>query len=107
MTRRLSQGRRIRDHQAGGTISGRLYGIAVGAGAGTIVNAGGLSGKDAVYFSAGYNNRLIDDPGATFSGPVLGGNTAGGSAVSTLELASGSAAGTLAGLGHSSLILVR
>ncbi len=68
---------------------------------GTVVNAGtiesnqGASGV-AVHFSGG-NARLIDDPGAVFVGAIYGGN--GGTAV--LELASGSSAGTITGLGTS------
>ena len=66
-------------------------------GGGTVVNAGtiqsntGRSGT-AVAFG-GPGNLLIDDPGAVFTGTVM---TTG---ASTLELASGSSAGTISGLG--------
>ena len=65
------------------------------ANAGTIESNQGASGV-AVHFSGG-NARLIDDPGAVFVGAIYGGN--GGTAV--LELASGSSAGTITGLGTS------
>jgi Hint domain len=51
-----------------------------------------------VFFGRG-NNRLVDHPGAVFVGNVDGGNTLGSTSVSTLELASGTSAGTLVGLG--------
>jgi hypothetical protein len=65
--------------------------------AGTIaVNTGGNHGTDAIKFGSG-TNRLIVDPGAVFIGAVYGGS--GGTSV--LELASGSSAGTITGLGTS------
>ena len=69
---------------------------------GTITNqtGGAISGgTDAVTFAAGHTNRLVIDPGATFTGTVDGGNTIGAASISTLELASGASAGTLSGLG--------
>ncbi|HTW71161.1 MAG TPA: Hint domain-containing protein [Acetobacteraceae bacterium] len=82
-----------------GTIGGH-DGIYVSGGAVTVVNAGEISGSvDAIAFLAGQTNRLIVDPGAVFVGTVSGGNTIGAAAVSTLELASGTSAGTLSGLG--------
>ena len=85
----------------------------------TITNAGTIAsnyagGRDALVFGGG-TNRLIIDPGAVFVGTVSGsgpvtlapsGNThvigtANGIGTTTLELASGSSAGTLAGLGTS------
>ena len=63
--------------------------------AGTIESNQGTSGT-AVWFTGG-NARLIDDPGALFIGAIYGGS--GGTAV--LELASGSSAGTITGLGSS------
>ena len=52
-----------------------------------------------MQLGAGASNRLVIDPGATFRGTVTGGNAIGGTAISTLELASGAGAGTLTGLG--------
>ncbi len=81
-----------------GTITA-LYGI-WSQGAGTIVNAGSLYGlNDAVKFVSGYTNRLVVDPGATFTGTVTGGNAIGAAPNSTLELAAGTGTGTLSGIG--------
>ncbi len=81
------------------TIAGTSDGIRIYIG-GTVVDAGTISGgTDAVYFHAGYSNRLVVDPGAVFIGTLEGGNTVGATATSTLELASGAGAGTLSGLG--------
>jgi len=68
----------------------------------TVINQGiinGVTGGAAVQFGAGANQRLVIDPGAVFRGTVDGGNTAGSTAVSTLELASSASMGTLSGLG--------
>jgi collagen type I/II/III/V/XI/XXIV/XXVII alpha len=89
-----------------GVITGTQFGAYFTNGPGTIVNAGtigetttaGLVGN-GVGFDAGYANRLIDEPGAAFLGLVDGGNTIGAAYVSTLELASGTTAGTLSGIG--------
>ena len=82
---------------AGGTIGGGL-GVQL-TGLGTLENAGSIYGAtDAVRFAAGGANRLIDDPGGSFSGMVDGGNTIGATAASTLELTSGASTGTLSGL---------
>ncbi len=84
-----------------GSITGQNYGVDL-TGGGTVTNQTGGSisgGIDAVKFGAGYANRLVIQPGASFSGLVDGGNTIGASYVSTLELASASGAGTLSGLG--------
>ena len=82
---------------AGGTIAGGQAGI---AGFGTVVDAGtitaGASGY-AVDFAAGYDNRLVLQPGAVLAGKLDGGNAIGSANTSTLELAAGS--GTLAGFG--------
>ena len=84
---------------AGGTISGN-WGIADTTAAATVITAGTITGNNgtAVTFASGFANRLVDDPGAVFNGLVDGGNAAGGTVVSTLELAAG-AQGTLDGLG--------
>jgi hypothetical protein len=81
---------------SGGTITG-AFAVQVTAGT-TIENAGSIGGATAaVSFASGAGNRLLVDPGATFTGQVNGGNTIGSSFVSTLELTAGS--GTLTGLG--------
>ena len=87
-------------NQATGTITGGTIGVYATNGAGTVVNAGSIGGGTyAVNLQAGYSSRLIVDPGAVFSGTVDGGNTIGATIASTLELASGTIAGTLSGLG--------
>jgi Hint domain len=85
---------------AGGSITG-YHGIADLTGGGTVVNAGSIDGTGiyAVSLVAGYANLVAIDPGASFTGEVDGGNAVGATAISTLELASGSSAGTLSGLG--------
>jgi fibronectin-binding autotransporter adhesin len=62
---------------------------------GTLANFGAVSGGGAteVAFGSG-TDRLILGPGATF-----GGNVVGGGVHTTLELAAGTGAGTLSGLG--------
>ncbi len=81
-----------------GDIVGSTYGVTLGP-SGTVANAGTIAGQvDAVKFTAGYDNRLIFDPGAVFVGIVDGGNP-NGPAVSTLELASGASDGTVSGIG--------
>ncbi|MEI7713938.1 MAG: Hint domain-containing protein [Rhodospirillales bacterium] len=86
-------------NQAGGLASAH-HGIYVASGSATVENAGSVFGDiDAVHFAAGSDNRLILDPGFALSGLVEGGNTIGATAVSTLELASGASAGTIANLG--------
>ena len=96
----LDQGGRLTNRSTG-TIVGGTYGILANHAAATIVNAGYIKGTsaDAVLFATGQTNRLVIAPGASFSGIVDGGNTAGATAVSTLELASAASAGTLTGIG--------
>ena len=91
------------DLQAGGnvenfgTIGAGVIGIEfAGTLAGTVTNAGTISGNsDAVLFGSG-DDLLVVDPGAVFIGKVDGG---GGN--NTLELAAGTGPGTLGGLGTS------
>ena len=78
-----------------GVITGTDFGVNISGGAGTVENAGLISGSiDAVSFGGNYANRLIVGPGAVFVGTVDG----GAGSTSTLELASGGA-GTLTNLG--------
>ncbi len=85
-------------NQSGGEISG-FTGIRALGGA-TVANAGAIVGsRYAVQLAGKYTNRLIIDPGASFTGTVTGGNAIGAAQVSTLELASAAASGTLSGLG--------
>ncbi len=69
----------------------------------TLTNYGSIaggSGQDAVLFAAGYTSRLIDEPGAIFTGTVDGANTIGGTSISNMELAPGDfTTGTLTGIG--------
>jgi hypothetical protein len=82
-----------------GTISGGPYGI-VAYYQTTVVNLGSIRGSEfAVSATPGFADRVVDAPGAIFSGIVLGGNDIGTSIASTLELASGTSVGTLNGLG--------
>ena len=75
------------------------YGAGI-SGAGTVWNAGSISGTGyGIQFSAGDANRLLLAAGGTIAGTVNGGNTIGATAVSTLELTSGASTGTLSGLG--------
>jgi hypothetical protein len=72
--------------------------------AGTLTNGGTVQGSigsvaGELQFAAGYPDRFAVEPGAAPTAMVDGGNTVGATAVSTLELASGSSPGTLSGLG--------
>ncbi len=91
-------------NQAGGTIERAGLGVYLAGGVGTVINAGTIDGTgsgstNAVLLPAGYANRVVVDPGASFNGVVSGGNAPGNSIVSTLELAAAASVGTLAGLG--------
>jgi Hint domain len=87
-------------NQKGGSISGYDGIYAANLGGVTVVNAGSISGtRDALLIAAGSTNRLALYPNAVFLGTVDGGNTIGAAAVTTLELMSGSSAGTVSGLG--------
>jgi fibronectin-binding autotransporter adhesin len=79
-----------------GTISGTTGVWFVAGATGTVIDAGSIVSSDGAAGTAIFlrtaASRLIADPGATFVGKVLGG---GG----TLELAAGSAAGEIGGIG--------
>ena len=82
-----------------GTISegsGTGFGVELAAG-GTVTNAGTISGNTAIYFGGSGSNLLVMEPSAVLQGKVVGGVNAS----NALELASGSSAGTLTGLGTS------
>lgn len=71
--------------------------------AGTLTNGGTIQGSigsvaGELRFAVGYPDRFVVQPGAAPAGAVDGGNTAGATAISTLELAAASPA-TLSGLG--------
>jgi Hint domain len=88
----------------GGVISGLWYGI-VGYGSGaTVVNAGTIGGFiRSVKFQPLHSDTLAIQPGAVFQGSVDGGDRAAygfnPTTSNVLELASGTSAGTLNGLG--------
>jgi hypothetical protein len=83
-------------NNSGGSITGKSYGVFLSGAAGTVTNAGTISGGSyAVDFTASATNRLILDPGAVFVGNV----TANSSGTNTLELAGGSGTGSIGGVG--------
>jgi hypothetical protein len=88
---------------ASGTIGGGPFGIVLYSNA-TVINHGTITAIDtnnpinAVAIDEdvpGYSVRLIDSPGAVFTGGVQGGNPAS-TVTGTLELASGTIVGTIA-----------
>jgi len=83
---------------AGGLLaaSGTAASVAIGGAPGTVINAGTIEGGNgvAISFGGSYADRVVVDPGAVFIGTVNG-----GTAASTLELASAASADTLTGLG--------
>ena len=95
-----ASGSELISNAASGTIMGGTYG-GVAYGATTLINRGSIGGTEFAFYEAalGNSSRVIIYPGATFSGTVTGGNLIGATVASTLELASGTSAGTLSGLG--------
>ncbi len=95
---------------ATGTVSSPA--AVVGYEGATIVNAGmiidplGTTGGFAVNLSYGNDhlgtNLVVDEPGAVFTGLVDGGRSGALAAASTLELAAGTQAGAIGGLGLTS-----
>ena len=84
-----------------GTITGSKA-VSIGGGPGTVINAGFINGRSAAgtaVTAAGFTNRVEITPGASFTGTVDGGNTVGATSISTLELATGSSAGSIGGIG--------
>lgn len=87
-------------------IAGIVFGgVAISGGAGTVVNYGTIAGGSgtAVALAPGFQNLVVVQPGAVFSGTVNGGNTLGAAQVSTLELTrayspGGNYTGTVSGL---------
>ncbi len=73
----------------------------ISGGGGSVVNAGTIIGDNgnAVLLSAGGVNEVVFGAGAKFTGVVNGGNPVGSGPVSTLLLNTGSAIGTINGLG--------
>ncbi len=69
-----------------GTIGGPLDAIYIAGGAGTITNAGTITGP--VVFASGFTNQLLVLPGAQFAGIVNGNNAPGATSISSIELLS-------------------
>ena len=88
-----------------GLILSSGFGVSMAGAAGTVVNAGTISGGAyAVHLATGFANRLVVDPGAVFVGRAGGGNPLNATVASTLELGAGqtgtgTASGTLTGIG--------
>ena len=76
-------------NNAGGLISGRLFGIVANGGGSTIFNAGTISGGTAAIKFGGIGNLLTLAPGSAITGNVLGTGgdmlQLGGSGVATLD----------------------
>jgi hypothetical protein len=84
-------------NNAGATISGTNYGVKFHYGAGTITNAGVITGTRnaaVMFFTNSPSDRLIVAPSAVFNGRLYGGT-------GTMELTSAASAGRLAGFGVS------
>ncbi len=84
-----------------GLISGGAFGIVAYYGNTTLINKGSIFATEYAFDAArsGNANRVVVYPSASFTGIVNANDTIGGAVYSVLELASGSSAGTLSGLG--------
>jgi Hint domain len=86
-------------NSAGGSIAGTI-GIQIASAAGTLIDAGTISGSStAVLLPSNYSDLLVLYPSAVFYGTVSGGNVPFSSIPSTLELKSAASAGTLTAAG--------
>ena len=84
-------------NNAGATISGTNYGVKFHFGAGTITNAGVITGTRnaaVMFFTDNPSDRLIATPAAVFNGRLYGGT-------GTMELTSAASAGRMASFGVS------
>jgi hypothetical protein len=82
-------------NESTGSIGGSRYGVNAFGSSVTVENAGTISGGvDAVHLGGTGTNRLIVDPGATFTGGVI----ANATAANTLELKAGGS-GAISGIG--------
>ena len=87
-----------------GSIGGKsagCAGVSLGSGGAVTNQSGGIisGGNDAVQFSAGITDALVDRPGRGVHRHRRRRQQIGSASISTLELASGASAGTLSGLG--------
>jgi hypothetical protein len=101
----LDQGGSV-SNGAGGVIFSTFYHAIYIGGGGTVTNAGTIGAASvfgAIDLVGGFNTRVIADPGAVFQGQVQGGQNLNPGTVSVLELAPGTSAGALAGIGTSFL----
>jgi len=65
-------------NQAGGVISGKTNGVAISGAAGTVTDAGKITGAtDSVLFTGSGANQLILQTGAVLSGKAVGSTAAG------------------------------
>jgi hypothetical protein len=84
---------------ASDTVAGHHYGVHIYGAAGTVTNAGTITGGSAsnyaVTLATGFANRVIVDPTGVFIGTVTGGTAS----MATLEVDAGASQGTLTGLG--------
>ena len=83
-------------NDASGTVTNVNFGVVVRGGSGTVDNSGTIFGRTQAVYMGAANSLLIDHAGAVFEGNVVAGASA---TTATIELATGSATGTLSGLG--------